>query len=150
MLRAIRVAFEATGGEFIAEKGGGAGVRFRKADSKAASIPLEDLNAANDEQRWRLGLKFEALDGRSRRGNLPAMLGENRRGCAMTTINDLIEDWIQMRATLQRQLKALEAGQITTGDAIVGSTTEDTIIRVKKWINELNTLLKEYTNAAQT
>jgi len=26
----------------------------------------------------------------------------------MTTINDLIEDWIQMRATLQRQLKALE------------------------------------------
>jgi len=68
----------------------------------------------------------------------------------VTTINDLIEDWIQMRATLQRQLKALESGQITTGDAIVGGTTEDTIIRVKKWINELNTLLKEYTNAAQT
>jgi hypothetical protein len=78
------------------------------------------------------------------------MLGETRGGCAMTTINDLIEDWIQMRATLQRQLKALESGQITTGDAIVGSTTEDTIIRVKKWINEFNTLLKEYTNAAQT
>jgi hypothetical protein len=95
-------------------------------------------------------LNFEPIDGRSRRGNLPAMLGENRGGCAMTTINDLIEDWIQMRATLQRQLKALESGQITTGDAIVGSTTEDTIIRVKKWINELNTLLKEYTNAAQT
>ena len=68
----------------------------------------------------------------------------------MTTINDLIENWIQMRATLQRQLKALKSGQITTGDDIVGSTTEDTIIRVKKWINELNTLLKEYTNAVQT
>jgi hypothetical protein len=95
-------------------------------------------------------LGFDALDGRSRRGNLPATLGENWGSCAMTTINDLIEDWIQMRATLQRQLKALESGQITTGDAIVGSTTEDTIIRVKKWINELNTLLKEYTNAAQT
>jgi hypothetical protein len=95
-------------------------------------------------------VKFGRLDAPSRQGNLPAMLGEHRGDCAMTTINDLIEDWIQMRATLQRQLKALESGQITTGDAIVGSTTEDTIIRVKKWINELNTLLKEYTNAAQT
>ena len=46
-------------------------------------------------------------------------------GCASA----LIEDWIHMRATLQRQLEALESGQITTGDAIVGSTTEDTIIR---------------------
>jgi len=38
--------------EFIAENGGGAGVRLQKGGAtgtKAASIPIEDLSAENDE-----------------------------------------------------------------------------------------------------
>ena len=46
-LAAIRAALEAAGVEFIAENGGGAGVRLRKAGP--AAIPVEDLNASNDE-----------------------------------------------------------------------------------------------------
>ncbi len=40
---------------------------------------------------------------------------------------------------LQKQLKALESGQL-----VIGDTTEATKIRVKKWIDEINALLKEY------
>ncbi len=49
---AIRAALESAGVIFIDENGEGAGVRLRKAGgggAKAASIPLEDLNAENDE-----------------------------------------------------------------------------------------------------
>jgi transcriptional regulator with XRE-family HTH domain len=46
---AIRAALEAAGVEFIAENGGGAGVRLRKPAGGAATIPVEDLNAENDE-----------------------------------------------------------------------------------------------------
>jgi transcriptional regulator with XRE-family HTH domain len=48
----LRVALESAGVEFIAENGGGAGVRLRKglaASGKPASIPLEDLSAENDD-----------------------------------------------------------------------------------------------------
>ena len=41
---AIRAALEAAGVEFIAENGGGAGVRLRKPGP--AAIPVEDLNAS--------------------------------------------------------------------------------------------------------
>ena len=34
----------------------------------------------------------------------------------MTAITDLIEDWIQMRSTLQRQLKMLESSEMYAGD----------------------------------
>jgi transcriptional regulator with XRE-family HTH domain len=44
---AIRAALESAGVEFIAENGGGAGVRLRKPAPPA--IPIEDLNASNDE-----------------------------------------------------------------------------------------------------
>lgn len=44
---AIRDALESAGVEFIAENGGGAGVRLRKPSPDA--IPVEDLNASNDE-----------------------------------------------------------------------------------------------------
>jgi hypothetical protein len=67
----------------------------------------------------------------------------------VATVKDLIEDWIQMRATLQRQLKALESGIITTGDATIGSTTEASKTHVKKCIDELNSLLKAYAGADQ-
>ncbi len=44
---AIRAALEAAGVVFIAENGGGPGVRLRK--SSPAPIAEEDLNASNDE-----------------------------------------------------------------------------------------------------
>lgn len=44
---ALRAALESAGVEFIAENGGGPGVRLRKAAPGA--IPLSDLNASNDE-----------------------------------------------------------------------------------------------------
>lgn len=46
---AIRAALESAGVVFVDENGEGAGVRLRKAASMAASIPIEDLNAENDE-----------------------------------------------------------------------------------------------------
>ncbi len=45
---AIRSALEAAGVEFIAENGGGPGVRLRKTRA-AASIPPDELSAENDE-----------------------------------------------------------------------------------------------------
>ena len=39
---------------------------------------------------------------------------------------------------------------MTTGTTFLGSGTEATIIRIKKWIDELNALLKEYTLADRT
>ena len=68
----------------------------------------------------------------------------------MATVHDFIEDWIEMRSKLQRQLKMLEFGDMTTGMTVLGSGTEATIIRIKKWIDELNALLKEYTLADRT
>ncbi len=48
---AIRAALEAAGVIFVDENGEGPGVRLRKAGAsgKAASIPIEDLTAENDE-----------------------------------------------------------------------------------------------------
>ena len=65
----------------------------------------------------------------------------------MATVHDFVEDWIEMRSKLQRQLKMLESGEMRAGTAVLGSTTESTIIRIKKWIDELNALLKEYAGA---
>jgi hypothetical protein len=65
----------------------------------------------------------------------------------MATINDLVEDWIQIRSTLQRQVKMLESGQILTGTATLDSTTTDTVVRLKSWIDELNALLKRHVRA---
>ncbi len=63
----------------------------------------------------------------------------------MTASTDLIEDWIQMRSTLQRQLKMLESGEMRTGEKISDSTI--TINRVRRLIDELNSLLKEFAVA---
>jgi hypothetical protein len=65
----------------------------------------------------------------------------------VTTTTDLIEDWIQMRSTLQRQLKMLESGEMHSGDKIPDSTTKETTVRVRRCIDELNSLLKEYAIA---
>ena len=72
---------------------------------------------------------------------------EGTERCIVTTITDLIEDWIQMRSTLQRQLKMLESSEMHTGDKISKSTTKDTTVRVRRCVDELNSLLKEYAIA---
>jgi hypothetical protein len=73
-------------------------------------------------------------------------MGGNR----MAIVHDFVEDWIEMRSKLQRQLKLLESGEMGTGNNVIGSTTEATKIRIKKWIDELNVLLKEYAHADRT
>ena len=60
----------------------------------------------------------------------------------MATVHDFVEDWIEMRSKLQRQLKMLEFGEMSMGTAASG-TTEATILRLKKWIDELNALRPE-------
>ena len=63
-----------------------------------------------------------------------------------------------MRSKLQRQLKMLKSGEMSMGTPASGTTeatiirlkTEATIIRLKKWSDELNALLKEYTRADRT
>jgi hypothetical protein len=66
-------------------------------------------------------------------------------GERMTEIKHLIEEWIEMRATLQRQLKMLESGEMRTGADISDGATQTTIARIKGWINELNSVLKEFS-----
>ena len=65
----------------------------------------------------------------------------------MTVINDLIEDWIQVRATFQRQIKTLETVQIHVETNIHDDATKDTIVRLKVLVTELNKLLKEHSRA---
>ncbi len=67
----------------------------------------------------------------------------------MVAIKDLVEEWIEMRSKLQKQLKALEAGQLGTHDAVAESTTESTKAHIRKWIEELTALLKEYASARE-
>jgi hypothetical protein len=71
-------------------------------------------------------------------------VSEGTEKSIVTAITDLIEDWIQMRSTLQRQLKMLESSEMYAGDKISDSTIGDTIVRVRRCIDELNSLLKEY------
>jgi hypothetical protein len=75
------------------------------------------------------------------------MLSAKHGGKSMAIVHDFVEDWIEIRSKLQRQLKLLESGKIGTEANVVGSTTEATKIRIKKWIDELNDLLKEYAHA---
>jgi hypothetical protein len=69
---------------------------------------------------------------------------KGRRG--VVTVTDLVEDWIEMRSKLQRQLKMLEAGEMRAGDKAFGSSTTATIERLNKCISELNDLLKEHAS----
>jgi hypothetical protein len=62
----------------------------------------------------------------------------------MVVINDLVEDWIQIRSTLQRQLKMLQSES-----DISESARNATIARIKSAIEEMNALLKEYARVHQ-
>ena len=63
----------------------------------------------------------------------------------MTAMSDLIEDWIQIRSTLQRQLKTLESNQDQGPLDIPDEMREMTVNHIKQWIADINSLLKEYT-----
>jgi len=63
----------------------------------------------------------------------------------MTAMSDLIEDWIQIRSTLQRQLKTLESNQDQGPVDIPDEMREMTVNHIKQWIADINSLLKEYT-----
>jgi hypothetical protein len=49
---------------------------------------------------------------------IPVYLAESREVPCMVTIRDFIEDWIEMRSTLTRQLELLESGEMHTGSNI--------------------------------
>ena len=65
----------------------------------------------------------------------------------MTTTNDLIEDWVQIRSTLQKQIKMLEAGKVRRDTDIPEPAMNETLDQLKSWVHDLNKLLKEFTNA---
>jgi hypothetical protein len=62
----------------------------------------------------------------------------------MSTIRDLIEDWIEMRAMLKRHLEVLEFDATTSA---ASASTEAAIVMIKSCITELNALLKEYSRS---
>ena len=64
----------------------------------------------------------------------------------MATVKDLVEDWIEIRSTLQRQVEMLELGQMDMGTHLSDTPTKETIVRIKAWIGEL-ALLIEYATA---
>ncbi len=45
----------------------------------------------------------------------------------MTTIVDFVEDWIEIRAKLPRQLKLPQSGEMRTGSVTIGDTTDATL-----------------------
>jgi hypothetical protein len=65
----------------------------------------------------------------------------------MPAIHDLIEDWIQIRTMLQKQIKLLEADG-SRGDAgLVDAGTEATMERLRRCLLEMNALLKQHAGA---
>ncbi|MDR3436106.1 hypothetical protein [Telmatospirillum sp.] len=67
----------------------------------------------------------------------------------MTVIHDLVEDWIQIRSTLQRQLKMLQSGEASSESYISENEKTATIARIKGCIEEMNALLKEHARVHQ-
>jgi hypothetical protein len=63
----------------------------------------------------------------------------------MSAMSDLIEDWIQIRSTLQRQLKTLDSTESQRQLDIPDGMRETTVNQIKQWIADINSLLKEYT-----
>lgn len=66
----------------------------------------------------------------------------------MATVHDFVEEWIEIRAKLQRQLKPID--QAAGSSAAQNSATTTATVRIKKCIEELNALLKEHVAADRT
>src|SRR5436305_4676653 len=64
---------------------------------------------------------------------------------AMSAMSDLIEDWIQIRSTLQRQLEMLDSNETQGNLDISDGMRETTINHIKQWVAGITSLLKEYT-----
>jgi hypothetical protein len=60
------------------------------------------------------------------------------------TLKDVIEEWIEMRAKLQKQVKALETGELQGESKSINAATQTTVSHIKNCIGELNNLLKEH------
>jgi len=63
-------------------------------------------------------------------------------------IKDWVEDWIEMRSMLRRQLELLKSGEMHTGTNARDATTQETMARIEKRVSELNAVLKEYASGA--
>ena len=68
----------------------------------------------------------------------------------MVIIKDLIEDWIQMRTTLQQQAKMLKAGEMRSGGNLPDGSMESAIAHIENCVAELNSLLKKFAGANWT
>jgi len=65
----------------------------------------------------------------------------------MPTIRYLIDDWIEMRATLKRQLELLETGQIHTGTDFSNARMQAAISKLTDCIVAIDALLEECVGA---
>jgi len=65
----------------------------------------------------------------------------------MTPEHDFIEDLIEMRSRLKKQLGLIESGKMGSGGAVIGGATDAIKARLKKLIDELNDLLKKSASA---
>jgi hypothetical protein len=75
----------------------------------------------------------------------PSVWPIKRREKQMSAKSDLIEDWIQIRSTLQRQLKTLESSEAQVPLDVPDEMREMTVNHIRQWIADINSLLKEYT-----
>ena len=65
----------------------------------------------------------------------------------MAAIHDLIEDWIQIRSTLVRQVKLLESNEMRQGAEVVDAATEAATARIRRCLDEMNALLKQFSGS---
>lgn len=68
----------------------------------------------------------------------------------MAAIHDLIEDWIQIRSVLQRQLRLLETDQTRKGAQAADVASEATTARLRRCLDEMNALLKQHAGSDRT
>jgi len=98
-------------------------------------------------RRWRSGAG--RVFRRSRNPQQPRRLAIKAGNDPMVAINDLVEEWIQIRSTLQRQLKMLQSGEASSESYISENEKTATITRIKACIEQMNALLKEYARVHQ-
>lgn len=67
----------------------------------------------------------------------------------MAVIHDFVEDWIEIRSKLQRQLKMLNSGDLTSDLGISAAEKEATIARIRACLEAMNVLLKEFARVHQ-
>ncbi|HYB09983.1 MAG TPA: hypothetical protein VEJ16_09955 [Alphaproteobacteria bacterium] len=65
----------------------------------------------------------------------------------MVTLQELAADWVQARAALKRQIKALEADPVLPHAGLSEEARKAIVARLKRAIGEYDALLKEYPNA---